>query len=146
MIYTLYKYTIHYLNKENFMVTTLTLSCGTTQKTFNVNLKKQENLNRIFSNYNTKTNKPLEEIFNFSQNKCTIKDKSLFTKICEALTNLQKLAGDKNVLDDADFAKGMIAQPNGDKSWYCGSCEDLTEITYSTDKETNFFHITTSDK
>ena len=118
----------------------LTLSCAGKSTVFKINLKNTNNLNGIFSNFVVGSNKPNTTIFNFSQNKCEIKDKNLYTQICEALKKLQGLAGKKDTIDDADFNTAQLGQST-DKNWCCESCEDMT-ISYSPNKNKSFFHIT----
>ena len=122
------------------MANTLTLSCGGKNTTFNVDLKNSNNLKGVFQKYAVGTNKSTTTtIFNFSQNKCEIKDTNLYTQICDALKKLQSLAGRKDTIDDADFNKAQNGQ-SYDKDWCCDSCEDNT-LSYSPDKEKSFFNI-----
>ena len=122
------------------MSNNLTLSCGNQTTNFKVDLKNMNNLNGVFERHVTGPKRSTATIFNFSQNKCEIKDKNLYTQICEALKKLQSLAGKKDVIDDADFNKAMFGQ-SYDKNWCCDSSDYMT-ISYSPDKEKSFFNIT----
>lgn len=123
------------------MAGTITVSCGNQKATYQVNLSKG-NLQKAFSFYDSKTTKTQQKLFNFSQSEFKTQDQNLFNKICTALNKLKALAGDKNVIDDADFSKAPVNSAEcKDNIWHCDNCEDITSMDYHTDNQTKFFHI-----
>ena len=95
-----------------------TVSCGEISTDFNINLNSN-NKKKIFNYCNFNNNYKNSELFKFSDNGYDTTDMNLYDKVCQALQDLKKTAGNKDIIDDADFESATKLQDDCGKFWHC---------------------------
>ena len=113
----------------------LSVVFGNQSKTYNVNLSGDNAKKKLA--YQTKIGNKPSQIFNFSNSKFVVKDKTMFQKLCAALDKLKALGGDKNVIDDSDFdSRHLDGKACTKNAWHC---DDEMDLDYHNNDNSGFF-------